>query len=120
MKNIRFISLSRSRIMMILLALGPIIFTSTGCISEKNHINNYSRRDYLPEFYKSSFVLGASSDSSGKSFIREPWPSSPEATRHINSSSERTYENSYYSYHSNSHGRPQTNFSYRIVTSSVK
>lgn len=100
--------------------ISPIIFFACGCSSDKNNINGLSRRDYLPEFYSSSFVLGGSASDSPELFIRENWPNSPEATRAVTSANKRVYERSSYYWGNSSNGRPHDNFSYRIVTTDVK
>ena len=108
------------RIMLILTIIGPITTTMSGCSGKNNQLNVLSKRDYLPNFYSSSFVFSDSGSESPTLFAREQWPSSPEATRAIKPSNSKTYTYSNYSTHTNSRGRLSQNFSYRTVTNSVK
>ena len=108
------------RILLILAIISPITLTMSGCSNKKNQLNTLSKRDYLPIFYNSNFVFSDSSSESSSVYSREQWPSSPEAIRAVSNTKTRTYTHSNYSSNINSRGRLNQNFSYRIVTNSVK
>ena len=108
------------KVVLILAIIGPITTLATGCATKKNQLNALSKRDYLPNFYSSNFVFSDSGSQSPNQFIRDQWPSSPEALRAVKPKYTRTYTYSNYSSHTNSRGRLHQNFSYRIVTNSVK
>ncbi len=120
MRKDRLIYSMFTREMLLLCIIGPITIMFTGCSTGENNLNTYSRRDYLPNSYSTNFVLGGSSNVAGERYLRDPWPRSENAVRAIKSEDERVYERSSYSYNTTSKGRPHDNYSYRIVTTSVK